>query len=168
VATATYFKRQVAASMVVEGSIKEGDYVAAQFLHMRPRPLFAALGAILLCIFLLVLFFNRDIAGFVVLFALAAFPLYTLWSAKRAFRQYKALSEPQAIEVKESGLYFKRENGEALVPWSHVRKWRHNNKLLLLYPASRLFHLIPSHFFTSHESYLNFLARVEEHLGKPT
>lgn len=155
--------------MLVEGTLEERDNVAAQYLHLRPRPVFAAIGALLavVCIFVLIAvqsLIMLGIAAYLAIWFLAVIP----WLAKRNYRQYKALSEPVSIEVRVDGLYFKRENGEALVPWSEIVKWRHGKNLLLLYPASNIFHIIPKHFFTTSEEYGVFIQTLKEQIGNAT
>jgi|SRR5581483_7444964 len=148
------------------GTLRESDYVAAQFLHARPRPVFAAVGLLLLLAFVWALAASASAAMFGVLVWLVAFfVLYLPWRAKRNFRQYKALSERVSAEVREDGLFFKRETGEGLVPWSHVNKWRVGKALVLLYPSSNVFYLIPSHFFPDPEAFALFVATLRGRLG---
>ena len=150
--------------MSIGGTIRTSDYIAAQFLHMRRTAVFFAgfvFVAVLLCFLLLKNPFSPQGAGFYLLcyFAAltAAFVLYIPIRAKRTLRQYKALSEPITIEVQELGLRFKRLNGEMLLPWSHLQKWRYNRRVLLLYVEDRLFHMVPSHFFSSANDFAAFV-----------
>lgn len=153
----------------VHGSIKEADYVAAQWLHIKPRPVFAVGGSLLLLLFLAVLIVapNWELPLGLAVVASTLF-IYTPYKARQAFRQYKALAEPVSIEVRDDGLFFKRTTGEGLVPWSHVMKWRHNRKLLLLYPTTHLFYLIPAHFFESSAAFMNFASLIETKIGRST
>jgi hypothetical protein len=151
----------------IQGSIQEADYLAAQWLHRKPRPVFAVIGVLLLVGALAALYTSRSLPlGMILAFLLLIFFVYEPLKAKRVFRQYQALSEPMTVELRDDGLFFKRENGEGLVPWSHVIKWRSNDKLLLLYPASGLFYLLPSHFFPSSDAFKEFVTLVRSKLGK--
>lgn len=153
--------------MTVQGQLKETDYVTAQFLHVRPRPFFTFIGLILLGLAVLALIYTRSLPLLVSLICLIGiFVFYMPYKARRIFRQYKALSEPVTMEVREEGLFFKRTNAEGLVPWSHIIKWRNNNKLALLYPAGNVFHMIPSHFFVNSEEFQTFLKTLRVKLGK--
>lgn len=152
--------------MRAEGVIRESDYVRSQYLHIRPRPVFAVIGALILTLFAWALIVSPSwvmsgVAAYLVLWLLVFIP----WRAKKSYRQYKALSEPVSVEVRDDGLFFKRENGEGLVPWSHIVKWRQGKKLLLLYPTSNIFHLVPSHFFQSHEAFMAFTEIVKGKVG---
>jgi len=93
------------------------------------------------------------------------FLVFIPWHAKRNYRQYKALSESVSLEVREGGVFFKWSNGEALIPWSHIVKWRHSKTLLLLYPTSNVFHLVPSHFFATSDAFAEFVQVLKDRVG---
>ena len=155
--------------MRAEGIIQESDYVRSQYLHIRPRPIFAVVGAPILALFAWAFVESHSwvmggVAAYLALWLLVFIP----WRAKRSYKQYKALSEPVSVEVRDDGLFFKGENGEGLVPWSHVVKWRKSKRLLLLYPASNIFHLVPSHFFQSDEAFVAFSEIVKGKVGNAT
>lgn len=152
---------------MIQGSLQEADYLAAQRLHIRPRPIFAVVGLMLLAVALVMLYASRSwTLALALAFLFVVLFVYEPFKAKRLFRQYKALSQRTIVEIRDNGLFFKHENGEGLVPWSHVIKWRSNDKLLLLYPASGLFYLLPSHFFPSPDAFREFVTQVQSKLGK--
>jgi len=153
--------------MSISGQLKEGDYVAAQFLHMRPRRVYAIIGVLLSCLAILAVVYSHSLILILCLAYLAGcFFIYLPFRAKRTFRQYKALSERMTVEIRDDGLFVRRINGEGLVPWSQIMKWRNNRKLVLLYPAGSVFHLIPSHFFPNENDFKSFLDTLESRLGK--
>jgi hypothetical protein len=142
-------------SVRAEGVIQLSDYVRSQYLHIRPRPVFAVIDFLILALSVC---------------ALVAYPSWIMAGAAVALVlwQYKALAEPMTIEVRDDGLFFKRINGEGLVPWSEIVKWRQNDKLLLLYPANNVFHLVPRHFFTTQEAYAEFVEVLKARCGNAT
>lgn len=150
----------------IQGSLKEADFLAAQRLHAKPRPVFAVIGVLLVILALVTLYLSHSWSLGAALAFLLLFFVYEPFRARRLFRQYKALSEPTTVEPRDDGLYFKRENGEGLVPWSQVIKWRSNDKVLLLYPASGFFYLLPSHFFQNVDAFEEFVRLVEGKLGR--
>ena len=155
--------------MQAEGVIQESDYVRSQYLHIRPRPILAVIGVVILALFAWALVASPSwvmtgVAAYLALWFLVIIP----WRAKKIYRQYKALSESVSVEVRDDGLFFKRSNGEGLVPWSHIVKWRQSKKLLLLYPANNIFHLVPSHFFPTQEAYAAFGKVVKGRCGNAT
>ncbi len=153
--------------MIVTGQLKEVDYVAAQFLHLRPRPVFAVIGLILLCLAICAIVYVHSFWFlFGLIYLVVFFAVIIPFKAKRTFRQYKVMSEPVTMEVLEGGLFFKRTNGEGLVPWSHIVKWKNNKKLAILYPAGNLFYMVPNHFFAGPVEFEAFVATLKERLGK--
>lgn len=153
----------------IQGALTLADYMAAQRLHLKPRPIFAILGAILVVVALAVMFLapSWQLGGALAVLA-GMFFVYLPLKARRTFKQFKALSEPMAIEVREAGLFFKSTNAEGLVPWSHITRWRRDNTLLLLYPASGFFYMVPASFFSGHAEFSEFADVVEAKLGRAT
>lgn len=140
----------------IEGQITPRDYVQAQYLHVRPRPLFG-------CLEIGLLFFSVLIAGFFIftfvregenlawlLVLLAAggylaayFFWYLPWFARRLYGQQKALQSAFRMRVTEEGVFAETEHGQALTPWSFVLKWKEGRHLFLIYHADVLFQMIP-------------------------
>ncbi len=156
--------------MIVEGIIRESDFVAAQFLNFRPRPVWAVIGIPILA------FLAYDAVEKLVFessysltlwFAccIAFFALYLPWKAKRTYSQLKVLSEPLSVEFRDDGVFYQREHSQGLMLWSHFHKWRANKKLMLLYPASNMFIMVPSHFFATPEAFADAIAIARRHLG---
>ncbi|MGH8107613.1 MAG: YcxB family protein [Arenimonas sp.] len=147
----------------------EQDYVAAHYLNLRRNLFwvvlaFAAAGIIFWFLYTEakpIFAFTFVIIGFAVILGLPG-------RIKKNFRQYKALSEPFSVEVKDEGLYFTRTNGSGLVPWSEIIKWRYNEKSVMFYPGNNVFHLIPGHFFSSDSQFQEFIAILDTKLGKAT
>ena len=154
--------------MLIEGVVSERDYVAAQFLHLRPRRIFSIIGVVLVTLFLAVTIAMPSIYSFGVLsYLLGYFFIFIPWWAKKTYRQYKAASEPFSIELREKGLYFVRENAQGLIPWNEILKWKCNKKLLLLYPASSLFCVLPLSIFKSQDDTVAFQDELKKRVGKP-
>lgn len=153
--------------MQVQGNLKESDFVASTFVHLRPRPFFAVIGILLLCLAGLTVFLGHSfLLLFILIYIGGIFFLYMPFKAKQNFRQNKALNESITMEVGDKGLFFKRVNAEGLVPWSHIMKWKSNKKLCLLYITKNMFHVVPSHLFASQDEFQMFLKMLESHLGK--
>jgi hypothetical protein len=153
----------------IQGALTLADYLAAQRLHLKPRPIFAVVGGILLLAALAAMSLAPSWELGLALAVLAGmFFAYMPLKARRTFKQFKALSEPMVIELREGGLFFKSANAEGLVPWSHLIKWRRSRTLVLLYPASGFFYMLPSRFFPSQSAFAHFMNAVEINLGKAT
>ena len=154
--------------MTVVGQCKESDYIAAQFLHLRPRPVFAVMGVLIVILAFWALWMSRSLILLGCLAYLALWPCFLWWNAKRLFREYKAMSEPLEMHVGDDGLYFRRKHGEGLIPWIEVIKWRANRRLVLIYPSTNIFHMVPSHFFDSPDAFRVFRETVQKRLGHAT
>jgi hypothetical protein len=153
----------------IQGALTLADYLAAQRLHLKPRPAFAVIGVVLVLLLLAALILSPSWELGLALTVLAAmFFVYTPLKARRTFRQFKALSEPMVVERREGGLLFKSANGEGMVPWSHILKWRRSPTLILFYPASGFFYVLPSRFFSDQAAFSRFVNAVEAKLGRAT
>ena len=156
--------------MKISGQMNEADYVRSQHLHLRPKRLFVIAGALFSLLATWVAYKTNSLP--IMLAYIAFLPIYfglmQPFFAKRNFRLYKALSEPTVVEVRENGLFFKRTNGEGLVPWSEIIKWKKSPQLILLYPSKRLFHIVPAHFFESENDFQSFANQIDAKIGKST
>jgi hypothetical protein len=103
-----------------------------------------------------------------VAYLISLFAIIMPWRAKVTFRQQKALSEPASIEIRGEGLYRKSQHAESLTPWAHIIRWRHGNKVSLLYLANNVFFIVPSHFFASPDDYVAFAEAIKVRLGIPS
>lgn len=147
----------------------EQDCVSAQYLHMRPRRILAVLGAVILVGIVVAFVVHPSFigAGFIAYFVILFFVLIP-WGGRRSFRRNKAAFDYVSIEVREDGLSFKGKTNEFLMPWSHIRKWRYNNRVLLVYPVDKVFFPIPRHFFSTSEVYVAFLENLKARTGNAT
>jgi hypothetical protein len=154
-------------AVVAEGTLNEVDCVEAKWLHCR-RPT-------LLVVFLLYVA-AADLLLWMIhapWWVLAALPPILIatgamavpWHAKRSFRLYKALSERFSIDARPEGLFFKRTNGESLLPWDHIVKWRSNRKVLIMYPTTNIYHVVPARLFADSQAFEAFAKMLEEHAG---
>lgn len=151
--------------MRIEGVITEKEYIAAQYLHLRPKRIFSIIGLIIFVFFLASLIDTPSVYSFGALIYLVGYFLYLYWYSKKTFRQYKAILESFSIELRENGLYFERKNGKGLIPWGEIFKWKRSDKLILLYPTSNLFYVIPRSVFDSQGDYLEFQEELKRRIG---
>jgi hypothetical protein len=85
------------------------------------------------------------------------------WRARRIFRQQKSLQHPFRMIVDASGLSVSNEFGQAVVPWDHVRKWKENRQLFLVYHSDVLFHMIPKHCLRDPEEAIALRSLLSTH-----
>lgn len=154
--------------MFAQGRVTESDYVHSMIVHMRPRPAAKALWGLIILFMVFVAVNNRESIWALILALIGGFFfLYLPYKAKKSFRIYKGIKEPLTMETRDDGLFIKRENGEGLIPWTHIHRYKASKRAVLLYITDSLYYLIPSHFFTSHAEFQEFLKLLESYLGKP-
>ncbi len=81
----------------------------------------------------------------VVLSILPAVLLYIVvpYSARRMYRQYKGIQEPMTVELSDDGLRLGSVDGEAILRWGMIFRWRQNDQFVLIYKMPMLFYLVP-------------------------
>jgi len=142
----------------IRQKIKLKDYLAAQYLHLRPpRPL-KWLGIVMILILFALLAYKLSLPSelekedyFVtalVIWTLAYFIAYLPYRASKTFKQNKLLHHEPEGKIDELGLHFSSDIGDSNIPWDHILKWKENNKLILLYPSDAQFILFPKTIFT--------------------
>jgi len=140
----------------IECQIEPREYVAAQYLHMRPRPVLAVLGIGLVLSFALVLGVSLvslmrtggdPVLPLIMLASggyLAGFYFWFLpWRGRRLYEQHKALQTVFRMRVSEKGVFAENEGGQNLTPWAHVLKWKESGSLILIYHNAIMFQMIP-------------------------
>ncbi|MGM9428520.1 YcxB family protein [Hydrogenophaga sp. MI9] len=146
-----------ASSMQVQ--LSPNDYLAAVRLGIKPRPVFMVIGCMVCLLGLLGLVWiaksivqgqagwNEVIGFFVLCFLPVWYWVYIPWRVNRLFRQHRSLHEPYTVELEAEGLRFRTSNGAALLPWSHVHRWRESTSVFSVYQADTLFQILPKRFF---------------------
>ena len=140
----------------VIGTLQPGDYIRAQYLNLRPRPVFKVAGAIILvavawtCWYLL----TRDDFGLfayayvaLILLLVLNFGVYLPWKTRRMYRQQKALQRELTYRFDDSSVFASNENGESTTPWEDYLKWKQNDQMILLYLSDCLYQMIPRSMF---------------------
>jgi hypothetical protein len=164
--------------MKVQYRITENDYAnLARFhawRHFIAGPLatqLAACGIIIamFCIALWVrpgaaLFFGIVFTVMMILYA-ASLLILTPSRARRQYRQYKAMQEPIAAELTETGVKFSNGDGEAILPWSKVFQWRQNDQFVLIYGMPILYYIVPKSIAREGFDIPLLVRRLAEHVG---
>jgi len=66
------------------------------------------------------------------------------WRRRREYRQYKAIHDEWVVTLLDDGIRFAWPDGEGLLPWSKIFKWRCNAGYVLIYTMPSLFCGIPT------------------------
>ena len=168
--------------MVIQGTLQEVDYIAAQYLHMRPIFAFGVWGSRAFKIFCLCLFglvalgsvigllrnglSSRELLSVIInLYLPFLFLVWFPYKFRRQFRGQRLLSFASVVEVRDDGLFFKKELSKNLLPWAHIHKWRHSDNIVLVYRAKHIFEVIPKHFFTNPAEFKGFVDILQRNHG---
>ena len=144
--------------MKAQGTLTISDYLGAQRLHYRPKPWLAVVLIVLCAASFWYAYSWRDwVMALLPVYFAAVFLVYIPLKARRTFRQNKALADPMTVEVRDDGIFLSNAYSNGLLPWGHIYKWKHSARLVLIYRASNLMHIIPSRFFQSTSDYEAFL-----------
>ncbi len=163
--------------MTIHCQITEEDYIRAQYLHMRPRPVFLAAGVLMVAMALIVIVLRLFIypsasshaspyilLAVLVYLALRFFVIMPM-SAKRIYRQQKTLHEPYEVEITEEAMRVASTYGESTVPWQTFYKYKVGRDFLLVYQSAAIFHMFPRRWF-SDEQFAEFQAILARHLKR--
>ncbi len=145
-------------------NIQWRDYLASQYLHLRPRPAFKRAGIILIVLYTVVVvwlfcelkagsrlgpFLATFLALWTLFYILFYFFVLLPYQARKTFNQNKFLHHQIAMRIDETGIHSKSDLGESHIPWDHIAKWKENDKLFLLYIADRQFFIFSKKAFST-------------------
>ena len=122
--------------MKIHCQITPEDYVRAQFLHMRPRPLLKWFGLLVALVIVIVNVLNIGVSsddhstwrGFLLLGAIAylvlLFGVLIPRRAKRIYRQQKTLQVPYESELTDDAYEAEAAYGKSKVSWRDFHKYK--------------------------------------------
>lgn len=135
-----------------EYTISEKEYVQASKLYARLTKKQIVVSVILLIVLITIIYFAGDsylrggaigaLIGGIGGYILVRFLIGPL-RVKRLYRNYAGIKEPSTIKLETEGVRFISKNGDVLLEWAHILKWRDNDEFVLLYQAPHLYHLVP-------------------------
>jgi len=128
-------------NMKTEYTITEIDYVNAMKLFTRISSRMTGLYVIALVMLGLVAVNGSPVLKNGVI-GLVRFVINPVLS-RRHYRKYKAIQEPLFIQLMDEGVQFSNFDGEGLLRWEKIHKWRQNEEYVLIYPMPRIYHIIP-------------------------
>ena len=159
----------------IAGMYEPSDYVRAQYLHIRPRPVYKVLGVLVLALFFWAAWLvitDDEIDGLDFLFLamilalILNFTVYIPWKTRRVFNQQKALHRELVFKFDDSGISVTNENGQSTTPWDDYLRWKQNDQLALLYMSDCLYHMVPKRFFSDPADADRLIELVTMRIGK--
>ena len=162
-------------------ALKPSDYVQSQFLHFRPRPVWAIVGTLLLLLLLWAIYHTWQEAietgeysisfwifiGFII-YLIGYFFVFIPLQARRIFKQQKAFHIPFTIFFNDNGIDSKSDLGDVNIPWSHIIRWKENDKLFLLYHSDVIFQFIPKRLIAEEDTVNKLRSLFSAKVGKAT
>lgn len=162
----------------VTGKLLSSDYVAAQYLHLRPRLAFKILGSLIILAMLWAIWYTISKAGLsglelmdylffgAIIYLLFFFIWFIPWKGRKIYRQQKSLQRESRHRFNDAGLEAENELGHATIPWTDYVKWKENDKIFLLYVSDPMFHMIPKRLFSDPRDVENLRGLLQTHIGK--
>lgn len=164
--------------MKLHCQITPEDYIRAQFLHLRPRPvikwvgLLIVVGALALGVQQLIFPPSGAITWepFAILGALAYFAvIYGVLlplKARKIFKQQKTLQVPYESELTDEAYAAVSVHGTATIAWKEFHKYKMNKDTILVYQSDAIYHMFPKRWFTE-EQFIEFKSILQTQLGQP-
>jgi hypothetical protein len=163
--------------MKAEYRITEDDYAKAARLHMwwyliAQRSAIVTYAVIVILLGLAAWMFPAfaPFAAVIVVFVMSTVLLAVYFSApnraRRYYRQYKAIHEPMTVELSDDGLRFRSTDGEGIVRWRTIFKWRQNRRFVLIYPMPILYYIVPKSLEQQGFDIPLLVQRLTERVGK--
>lgn len=166
--------------MEYKGQISLKNYISAQWLHLRPRPLLRYIGIIvsiflgfgLACRIINVINGEKPELHFWIIWGV--FLSLVVWFFvirplrwKKHYKQQKLLKEPFEFTFLEDGIKAKSKTGEGYLEWDTFLKWKEGKHLILLYQSDILMNILPKRDFKSKEEIDQFRSLLIKKIGKP-
>jgi hypothetical protein len=142
----------------VKLDVTYGEHVRAQFLHLRPRPVYAVIGVPVCIVFLgfdcwvlchpsQFTVYDLSIVGLGVLglvYLLIGIPYHVRRMRKNKFHQYD-----YKVQFDEDIVHFASDLGESHIPWDHFLYWKESRGLILVYVTRSQYIVFPKRLFGS-------------------
>ena len=85
---------------------------------------------------------------------------------RKHYQKYKLMHDEVGIELRDEGIHHTVPDGEQLIRWEKILKWRHNYAYILLYIAPRLFLVVPKSTISKGFNIPLLIIRLTQNVGK--
>lgn len=167
--------------MTVQVRLNERDFLAAQLLNFRPKPLvrWVLIGALVM----IALLFAAEgwaiahaaalPAGWWILpsglgYGALLFFIVLPWRVTKIFKQNPALAEPTELTFADDGVSLGAGPRQIRFPWKAMQQWKWNRHFILLYHSSAHFHILPKRCFAKAEDFDLLVGMLRERMGAET
>lgn len=156
--------------------IKLQEFIAAQYLHLRPRSFLGVLGSILFVLFFVVLIKRWCRPGgldgadgffiFFVVWTLLYFAAVLPYRVRKTFMQNKFRLHKAEWRIDDAGLHCRSDLGESHLPWDHFIKWKENRRLIILYLVDNQFLILAKRCLGSADAVADARDIIGKGIGK--
>lgn len=167
-------------SIKSECALTVADFLAAQRLHFRPK----LLGRISLYAFAFFLTVGLSQETWIIIrgqalppgwwilpagvaYGAVLFFIFLPWRVSKIFKANPRLADPLLVTFNEEGLLLDSARRQIKAPWSLLKKWKDNDKMILVYHSRSQFHIFPRRGFTSDAAFSSVKSLLRSHLGPP-
>lgn len=164
--------------MTIECKLTVQDYLAAQRLHFRPKPVLRwALIVVVGYLAAMLLHQAWTIAhggalqrGWWMLpagLAYGAFMFFILlpWRVAKIFKERPALAQANRFTFNDQGMLLEATRGQLQLKWPALKRWKRNRDYILLYHTALHFHIFPRRCFAQPQEFDAFAAFLTQHIG---
>lgn len=162
--------------MKTQYRITEDDYVKAMklFGRLTPRQI-AIYGAVIVALVLCAMygspFFKAGaiggLAGGLVVVLVGRLVISPIL-VRRHYRNYKDIRDLLSVELLDEGIKFSALSSEGKLAWDQILKWRQNENYVLIYPTSRLYHIVPKSVANEGFDISVLISQLTKHVGNET
>jgi hypothetical protein len=161
----------------IRGILEPGDYIRAQYLHLRPRLTYKIIGVLVIAAFVWAAWLSLtigdvDIMDFLFVslpfLLILHFAVYLPWKTRRIFKQQKALQRKLVFTFDAEGVTTEAENGNWKTPWEDYVRWKKNDRLILLYVSDCMYHMLPKRLLAEPGDFDSLSELVKEKVEKYT
>jgi hypothetical protein len=160
----------------IKYSLDYNEHLAAQYLHLRPRPVLKIVSVVIILLFVIVFALvwsgprelktmDYLVPGFVIYMLLYYFA-FLPYRIKKIFRQNKFRAHENEMEIDVDGIHNKSDLGQDRLPWDHFLKWKENKKMILLYIVETQYLVFPRRLFVSQQDWDELRKLLTERVQK--
>ncbi|MAO59158.1 hypothetical protein ASALC70_01845 [Alcanivorax sp. ALC70] len=138
-------------TMKAKYHISKKDYVASGRLYARPTVKVVIVSVMVFAVLLVVAVYAPPavsapivggLIGWIVFFLAVQF-FVSPYLLGRHYDKYKAMHEEFTVELREEGVSFSSRDGEGLLRWDAIHKWRQNDRYVIIFSMPRLYYVVP-------------------------
>ena len=98
----------------------------------------------------------------------ALFLFFLPWRITKIFRENPNLAKPTRTTLADEGLLLGTSRGQVRMPWSLIKGWKVNSKMLLIYQSKVTFNAYPRRCFTSDADFTAWIEALKKNVGPAT